>query len=127
MARSATGLPPKTPSCTSLRGRIIRQSESIFVAGAGLYSWFSTYTQTCIAPRECQKVLALLDNNGPRIRIQHLVTIGAKYMAVMNGQAITAVANANVNSHPYWSQISVLDVTSSGAQFDTLIWIDPTI
>ncbi|KAK4101429.1 glycoside hydrolase family 55 protein, partial [Parathielavia hyrcaniae] len=30
---------------------LIRQSESIFVAGAGLYSWFSTYTQTCIAPR----------------------------------------------------------------------------
>ncbi|KAK4102737.1 glycoside hydrolase family 55 protein [Parathielavia hyrcaniae] len=106
---------------------LIRQSESIFVAGAGLYSWFSTYTQTCIAPRECQKVLALLDNNGPSVRIQHLVTIGAKYMAVMNGQAIAAVANANVDSHPYWSQISVIDVTSSGAQFDTLIWIDPTI
>jgi len=106
---------------------IIRQSESIFVAGAGLYSWFSTYTQTCIAPRECQKVLMLLDDNGPSVRIQHLITIGAKYMAIMNGQAITAVANANVDSHPFWSQVSVLDVTSNGAQFDSLIWVDPTI
>lgn len=48
-------------------------------------------------------------------------------MAVMNGQGITAVANANVNSHPFWSQISVLDVASSGAQFNDLIWVDPAI
>lgn len=106
---------------------IIRQSQNIAVAAAGLYSWFSTYTQSCIDARTCQKALVLLDNNSASVRLQHLITIGAKYMVVMNGKGITAAANANVNSQPSWSQISVLDVASSGAQFDDLIWIDPAI
>lgn len=33
--------------CDSSWGVIIRGSADIFVAGAGLYSWFSTYTQDC--------------------------------------------------------------------------------
>lgn len=135
---SAVGIFPGDPAytctpgnefsgCDESWGVIIRQSEDIFIAGAGLYSWFSTYSQDCIDPRTCQKALLLLDNNSASVRIQHLITIGAKYMAVMNGQGITAVANANVNSHPFWSQISVLDVASSGTQFNDLIWIDPAI
>lgn len=61
------------------------------------------------------------------MRFQNLVTIGAKYMAVMDGHSITAADNLNVNLHPFWSQISILDVTSTGQQFDDLIWIDPAI
>lgn len=105
----------------------MRQCNRIFVASAGLYSWFSTYEQTCIAGQLCQKALVLLDGNHASVRFQHLVTIGAKYMAVMNGVGITAAANLNVNSHPFWSQISVLDVASDGSQFDDLMWIDPKI
>jgi len=106
---------------------IIRESSNIFVAGAGLYSWFSTYTQTCIAVQLCQKALALFDKNAASVRIQHMITIGAKYMAVMNGVGIKAADNLNVNSHPFWSQISVLDVKSSGAQYNRLVWIDPKV
>ena len=106
---------------------IIRQSENILVAGAGLYTWFSTYTQGCIDSQLCQKALLLLDDNSASVRIQHLVTIGAKYMAVMNGQGIPAADNLNVDSHPFWSQVSVLDVSSTGAQFNDLAWIDPAI
>jgi hypothetical protein len=33
--------------CDSSWGVMIRGSANIFIAGAGLYSWFSTYTQDC--------------------------------------------------------------------------------
>ncbi|KAB5517285.1 pectate lyase superfamily protein-domain-containing protein [Coniochaeta sp. 2T2.1] len=118
---SAVGLFPGDPTYTCAPGNEFSGCDE---------SWgvFSTYTQECIDPRTCQKALLLLDNNSASVRIQHLITIGAKYMAVMNGQGIAAVANANVGSHPFWSQISVLDVTSSsGSQFNDLIWIDPAI
>jgi hypothetical protein len=70
----------------------------------------------------------LLKNNFANIRIQNLVTIGAKYMAVMDGQGIPALDNLNVNMHPDWSQISILDVGSNGTtRFDELLWIDPVI
>lgn len=70
----------------------------------------------------------LLENNFANIRIQNLVTIGAKYMAVMDGEGIPAIDNLNVDVHPDWSQISILDVGSNGTtQFDEVIWIDPVI
>lgn len=106
---------------------IIRQSGNIFVAGAGLYSWFSDYGQDCIDQQACQKALVLLDSNFANVRFQHLVTIGAKYMAVMDGKGISAADNLAVNAHPFWSHVSVLDVASNGTHFAELVWIDPAI
>jgi hypothetical protein len=106
---------------------IIRGSSNIFIASAGLYSWFSTYAQTCIDQQLCQKVLMLLEKNFSNVRINHLVTIGAKYMAVMDGVGIPAKDNLNVNAHPFWSQVSVLDVSSNGSLYDEYIWVDPKI
>lgn len=48
-------------------------------------------------------------------------------MAVMDGVGIEAEDNLNVDVHPFWSQISVLDVASDGSQFDDVLWIDPAI
>jgi hypothetical protein len=83
--------------------------------------------QTCIDDQVCQKALLLLEKKFPNVRIQHLVTIGAKYMAVMDGKGILAKDNLNVNSRPFWSQISVLDVSSIGSMCDEYIWVDPKI
>lgn len=105
---------------------IIRGSGNIFIAGAGIYSWFSTYTQDCIDQHACQKVLVLLEENYANVRIQHLITIGAKYMAVMDGVGISAEDYLNVETHPRWSQLSVLDVSGNGTLSD-MIWIDPKI
>ncbi|KAH6714441.1 pectate lyase superfamily protein-domain-containing protein [Leptodontidium sp. MPI-SDFR-AT-0119] len=113
--------------CDESWGVIITKSENIFIAGAGIYSWFSTYAQTCIDTQLCQKALILLTSNKASVRIQNLITIGAKYMAVMDGKGITAVSNLNVKSHPFWSQITILDVGSTGPQFNDLIWIDPAL
>jgi hypothetical protein len=106
---------------------IMKGSENIFIAGAGIYSWFSTYSQDCIDTQACQKALMLLENNLANVRIQNLVTIGAKYMVIMDGKGIPAIDNLNVNKHPDWSQISILDVGSNGTQFNEVIWIDPAI
>ncbi|KAK1911450.1 hypothetical protein P3342_012751 [Pyrenophora teres f. teres] len=90
---------------------IIRESMNIFIASAGLYSWFSTYAQTCIDQQLCQKALMLLEKNHANVRINHLVTIGAKYMAVMDGKGIPP------------KTIS----TANGSLYDEFIWIDPKI
>lgn len=106
---------------------IVRESENIVIAGAGTYSWFSSYSQACIDEQQCQKALVLLQGNFANVRFYNLISIGAQYMAVMNGQAITAEANKNVPGHPEWSQVSVIDVSSDGLQFNELLWIDPKI
>jgi hypothetical protein len=73
----------------------------------------------------CQKVLVLLEENTANIHMQHLITIGAKYMAVQDGVGILALDNLNVESHPRWSQVSVFDVSGSGAEWNNLMWVDP--
>lgn len=113
--------------CDESWGVIVRGCEDIFIAGAGLYSWFSTYTQECIAGQQCQKAMMLLEGNHASVRFQHLITIGVKYMAVMEGQGILAADNLNVDGHPFWSQISILDVASDGDQFNDVVWVDPDI
>lgn len=114
--------------CDESWSTIMAGSENIFIAAAGLYSWFSTYSQSCIDTQECQKALMLLKDNGSNIRITNLVTIGAKYMAVMDGKGITAADNLNVKVHPSWSQISVLDVGKDGhSNFNEYVWVDPKI
>ncbi|KLU87180.1 hypothetical protein, variant [Magnaporthiopsis poae ATCC 64411] len=105
---------------------IMRECANIFVAGAGLYSWFSTYSQDCISKHECQSVLMLLEDNHAGVRFHNLVTIGAKYMAVMDGKGIKALDYLNAESHPRWSQISVLDVANDGAKAE-MLWVDPKI
>ncbi|KAK3934652.1 glucan 1,3-beta-glucosidase [Diplogelasinospora grovesii] len=114
--------------CDESWSTIITGSQNIFIAAAGIYTWFSTYAQTCIDSQECQKVLMKLENNFASVRIENLITIGAKYMAVMDGEGILAADNMNGEGHPFWSQVTLLDVGSNGTtNFNELVWIDPKI
>ncbi|RDA91604.1 hypothetical protein CP533_4653 [Ophiocordyceps camponoti-saundersi (nom. inval.)] len=139
--------------CDSSWGLIISRSSGIYIAGAGIYSWFSTYGQDCSELRNspwhrsdlpcgtwrartdnravdgqtCQKALVLLQENYANVRIHHLITIGAKYMIVRDGVGIPALDNLNVKAHPRWSQISVLDVGGGDPGHQNIIWIDPII
>ncbi|KAK1979523.1 pectate lyase superfamily protein-domain-containing protein [Colletotrichum cereale] len=106
---------------------VMRGCEDIVVAGAGLYSWFSSYAQDCIDGQLCQKALVLLKGNHASVRWEHLVTIGAKYMVFMDGKGIAARDNLNVDAHPFWSQVSLLDVSSDGEQYNDVLWLDPGI
>lgn len=68
-----------------------------------------------------------LEENSPGVRLQQIITIGAKYMGVQDGVAIKASDNLNVEIHPRWSQVSVWDVTGDGTTFEKAVWIDPKI
>lgn len=108
--------------CDSSWAVIIRESSDIVIGGAGLYTWFSTYSQDCIDGQTCQKALMWLENNGPNIRIQHLITIGAKYSIVQDGRGIAAKDNLNVEGHPRWSQITIFEASKN-----QVYWINPNI
>ncbi|KAK3303766.1 pectate lyase superfamily protein-domain-containing protein [Chaetomium strumarium] len=88
--------------CDESWSTIITGSQNIFIAAAGIYTWFSTYAQTCIDGQECQKVLMKLENNFASVRTENLITIGAKYMAVMDGEGILAADNMNGEQHPFY-------------------------
>lgn len=93
---------------------VMRESENIMIAGAGTYSWFDKYTQECIDEQKCQKALWYLDKNYDNVRIQHLITIGPKYMLVSDGQGVLASDNLATTAHPRWSHLAYYDVKSAG-------------
>lgn len=64
----------------------------------------------------------LLENNAQSVRIQNLITIGAKYSIVQDGVGIRAADNLNVDIHPRWSQISLFGSTNN-----EVLWVDPKI
>ncbi|KAK0623773.1 pectate lyase superfamily protein-domain-containing protein, partial [Immersiella caudata] len=100
--------------CDSSWGVMIQGSSDIYVASAGIYSWFDKYKQDCIGKHECQKALVYLDGNYDGVRIQHLVTIGAKYMVVQDGKGVLAIDNLVTTAHPRWSHVSIFDASSLG-------------
>ncbi|GKT56175.1 pectate lyase superfamily protein [Colletotrichum tofieldiae] len=108
---NTVGLFPGDPDYSCVTGDEFSGCEDIVVAGAGLYSWFSTYTQDCIGGQLYQKALVFLKDNHASVRWEHLVTIGAKY-------------NLNVDVHPFWSQVSLLYVASDGEQYNDVLWLD---
>lgn len=92
--------------CDSGWGLRILESSDITILGAGLYSWFSTYAQDCLATSSCQRTMAEIVGNHGDIIIHNLVTIGAVNMIKTDSDLITAKGNQAVDSHPYWSQLS---------------------
>ncbi|KAL8305540.1 hypothetical protein RB600_008430 [Gaeumannomyces tritici] len=91
--------------CDSGWGLRILESSDITILGAGLYSWFSTYSQDCLATSSCQRTMAEIAQNYGDIVIHNLVTIGAVNMMKTDSGFVTAKDNQAVDFHPYWSQL----------------------
>ncbi|KAK6542029.1 hypothetical protein TWF694_007800 [Orbilia ellipsospora] len=106
---------PGGPGCDASWALMIRESNDIYIAGAGLYSWFSSYDQTvCVDASNCQKALIQLVDNGEGVQINNLITIGATTMIVSGDDLeISAADNAAVSFHPFWSQITAFGVANS--------------
>ncbi|KAK4203357.1 pectate lyase superfamily protein-domain-containing protein [Triangularia verruculosa] len=115
--RDAVGTMPGDPAykcgsgetCDSSWALRIVNSSQIMIHGAGLYSWFNTYTQDCLQTMDCQKSLIDLQGNFGNVRIHNLVTIGAVNMMESDGMTIAALDNQAVEFHPRWSHIAVFD------------------
>ncbi|KAJ0379859.1 hypothetical protein COL26b_002012 [Colletotrichum chrysophilum] len=100
--------------CDSSWGLLVSTSQDVYIASAGIYSWFDDYSQDCIDVHTCQKVLVNFSENYHRVRLQQLITIGAQYSLVSDGKGILATDNLAISVHPAWSQISLFDATSAG-------------
>ncbi|KAI8307653.1 Glucan 1,3-beta-glucosidase [Colletotrichum sp. SAR11_59] len=100
--------------CDSSWGLLVSTSQDVYIASAGIYSWFDDYSQDCIDVHTCQKVLVNFSKNYHRVRLQQLITIGAQYSLVSDGKGILATDNLAISGHPAWSQISLFDATSAG-------------
>ncbi|KAM3451968.1 hypothetical protein NHJ6243_009470 [Beauveria neobassiana] len=101
--------------CDSSWAVVMTESSNVLIGSAGVYSWFSTYTQECIDKHSCQKSLIYLSSNYDNVRLQQVISIGAKNMIVSSdGTKITSDENQAVTSHPQWAHISLYDVPSKG-------------
>ena len=59
-------------------------SESIYLYGAGLYSWFSEYLQTCLDTEDCQDRIMEIESSGD-IWIYSLITKASVEMISPDG------------------------------------------
>ena len=97
---------------------ILNRTQDIHIGSAGTYSFFRSYSLDFVASNTAQKVLWLITNNYNRVRINNLITIGSRYMAVVDGTGIVTADNQAVQGAPKtvsWAQVSLLDVPSKGA------------
>lgn len=77
-------------------GLRIVDSEDVFVYGAGLYSFFDNYSQTCLSTESCQDNIVSLENSSG-IHLYSLSTKAATNMVTVNG-ASAALDSDNRNN-----------------------------
>jgi glucan 1,3-beta-glucosidase len=65
-------------------GLRIVDSEDVFIYGAGLYSFFDNYDQTCLATESCQENIVSLENSGS-IYLYGLSTKASTNMVTVDG------------------------------------------
>ncbi|KAJ6556359.1 pectate lyase superfamily protein-domain-containing protein [Mycena capillaripes] len=77
-------------------GLVISLSSNIFVYGAGLYSFFQTYSQNCVPGRNCQDSMLLIDQQSASIYFYQLTTAGSTNMLSYPNVSIAKQAD-NIN------------------------------
>lgn len=73
----------------------IQNSANILIFGAGLYSFFSNYTQACLKDRSCQSQIFNVDLTSS-ISVYSLATVGVTHQLSVDHHPIIP-ANANMN------------------------------
>ncbi|KAL8359373.1 hypothetical protein RB601_007892 [Gaeumannomyces tritici] len=97
-----------TPNPRGSWATVVQGTKDVFMAGLGLYSWFSQGSTACISSQSCQDALILMQNN-TNLAIHNLVTIGAKNSIDLSDSGhVTATENLAIDAHPNWSQITVV-------------------
>ncbi|TCD63287.1 hypothetical protein EIP91_005699 [Steccherinum ochraceum] len=73
----------------------VQNSHNIFVFGAGLYSFFQSFSQSCLAGDTCQDQIINIDS-GSTISIYSVSTVGLTHQLSVNSQGVIP-ASANPN------------------------------
>lgn len=99
---------------------IVQSSENIFINGAGLYSWFQNYDETCVNTVDCQQRLINIYNVS-NLWFNHIVTIGSVEVVTpaisnQNNDIIYATNVTQALVYPWWTAIAAyLDSIASPA------------
>ena len=67
---------PDFPNEQSAWALIVQNSQNIIVFGAGLYSFFRNFSQTCLSSNTCQNQILSIDNTST-VSVYSLSTLGA--------------------------------------------------
>ncbi|KAJ7582652.1 glycoside hydrolase family 55 protein [Mycena floridula] len=74
----------------------VQSSSNIHIFGAGLYSFYSAYSQDCLNSRNCQSQIVDIDSESTDIVISSLSTIASEYQLSRNQQGVIKQGD-NVN------------------------------
>ncbi|EHA49255.1 hypothetical protein MGG_17486 [Pyricularia oryzae 70-15] len=83
-AQSCAG---KGPGCARAWGLRAVDSKDVFVYGAGLYSFFENYGQSCLATASCQQNMLSLEQS-PNVRLFGVSTKASTNMLTVNGKSM---------------------------------------
>ena len=86
-------------------GLIIKNSENIYVYGAGLYNFFQDYDQGCLKSEYCQDTMASVEKSNRNVYIYNLNTKAADNMVEVDGRAKVKQAD---NRSTFCSTIAAL-------------------
>ncbi len=90
---------PSSLTCAVAWGLRILNSESIFLYGAGLYSWFSEYSQNCVDTENCQDRITYIQDSDA-IWIYNLSTKASVEMISPEGGVAVLGTDNKIN---YWT------------------------
>lgn len=82
-------------NCARTWGLRIVDSNDVYVYGAGMYSFFDNYDQTCLETQDCQENMLSIESS--TAHVYGLSTKASKNMVTMNGKS-QALDSANRNN-----------------------------
>jgi hypothetical protein len=98
--------------CDASWALILDSSKNVTIAGSGLYSWFQSYTQDCVANQNCQRAVVSISSNmnSSGIYLFNIITIGSVSMISSPADELSieifAGVNTNTNVNPWWSLVT---------------------
>ncbi|CAE6477166.1 unnamed protein product [Rhizoctonia solani] len=87
----------------------IQASSNIFVYGAGLYSFFQNYVQTCLNTYTCQDSIVTISSDSSDVYVYSLSTVGTTNMLNVGSTAIVKQAN---NRNGFQSTMTIWSSTT---------------
>ncbi|KAG8891527.1 hypothetical protein FRB99_003536 [Tulasnella sp. 403] len=88
----------------------IKSSSNVYLYGAGFYSFFRDYAQTCLDDYTCQKSIIKVDSKSPNIYLYSISTIGTTWMLNVDS---TPIINQNQNRNGFASTFTIWTSTVS--------------
>lgn len=91
-------------SCKKAWGLRIVSSSGILVYGAGLYSFFENYDQTCLKTESCQENMVSIEQCSGDVYLWGLSTKASTSMVMLDNQSVVP---QNTNRNNFCSSIAV--------------------